>query len=62
MGPVEHGERQPVAPGCALSGAQPVEVFTQALAQAAGERAPLRRVGDGGAEACGPDGCAVPGQ
>ncbi|MDT0472040.1 DsbA family oxidoreductase [Streptomyces sp. DSM 41014] len=49
-----------------VSGAQPAEVFTQALTQAWGERAPLKLldgVGDGGnvdAAACGPDGCAVP--
>ncbi|BFO20443.1 DsbA family oxidoreductase [Streptomyces sp. KM77-8] len=44
-----------------VSGAQPAEVFTQALTQAWGERPPLRLV-DGDAEACGPDGCAVPQQ
>ncbi|MFB8249380.1 DsbA family oxidoreductase [Streptomyces sp. NPDC055952] len=51
-----------------VSGAQPVEVFTRALTQAYGERAPLTVVtgGDaagpdaGSADACGPDGCAVP--
>ncbi|MEU6365935.1 DsbA family oxidoreductase [Streptomyces sp. NPDC046931] len=43
-----------------VSGAQPAEVFTQALTQAWGERSPLRLIEDGGAEACGPDGCAVP--
>jgi predicted DsbA family dithiol-disulfide isomerase len=42
-----------------VSGAQPVEVFTRALTQAWGERPPLKPV-DGDAEACGPDGCAVP--
>ncbi|MFI2510649.1 DsbA family oxidoreductase [Streptomyces sp. NPDC018972] len=42
-----------------VSGAQPAEVFTQALTQAWGERSPLRLI-DGDAEACGPDGCAVP--
>ncbi|GAA4145112.1 DsbA family oxidoreductase [Actinospica acidiphila] len=44
-----------------VSGAQPVDVFTRALTQAWGERSPLTLV-DGGtdAEACGPDGCAVP--
>ncbi|MCX3064155.1 DsbA family oxidoreductase [Streptomyces beihaiensis] len=41
-----------------VSGAQPAEVFTQALQQAWGDRAPLTVV-DGG-DACGPDGCAVP--
>jgi predicted DsbA family dithiol-disulfide isomerase len=44
-----------------ISGAQPAEVFTQALTQAWGERSPLTLVADGGADACGPDGCAVPG-
>ncbi|MXM63127.1 DsbA family oxidoreductase [Streptomyces sp. HUCO-GS316] len=43
-----------------VSGAQPAEVFTQALTQAWGERPPLQSVEDGGPEACGPDGCAVP--
>ncbi|MET8643588.1 MULTISPECIES: DsbA family oxidoreductase [unclassified Streptomyces] len=43
-----------------VSGAQPAEVFTQALTQAWGERPPLKLIEDGGAEACGPDGCAVP--
>ncbi|MFD5450459.1 DsbA family oxidoreductase [Streptomyces sp. NPDC003470] len=45
-----------------VSGAQPVEVFAQALTQAWGERAPLKPVdgGDAAAQACGPDGCAVP--
>ncbi|MEV5433041.1 DsbA family oxidoreductase [Streptomyces sp. NPDC052701] len=43
-----------------VSGAQPVEVFAQALAQAWGERSPLRPAGPQDAEACGPDGCAVP--
>ncbi|MGW5200485.1 DsbA family oxidoreductase [Streptomyces spiralis] len=43
-----------------VSGAQPAEVFTQALNQAWGERSPLTLLDDGGAEACGPDGCAVP--
>ncbi|MEU7472309.1 DsbA family oxidoreductase [Streptomyces sp. NPDC044984] len=44
-----------------VSGAQPAEVFTRALTQAWGERSPLRLI-DGDAEACGPDGCAVPQQ
>ncbi|MGC0378104.1 DsbA family oxidoreductase [Streptomyces sp. SAI-229] len=44
-----------------VSGAQPAEVFTQALTRAWGERPPLTLV-DGDAEACGPDGCAVPRQ
>ncbi|WP_405874225.1 MULTISPECIES: DsbA family oxidoreductase [unclassified Streptomyces] len=43
-----------------ISGAQPAEVFTQALTQAWGERSPLKLIDEGGAEACGPDGCAVP--
>ncbi|WP_077798532.1 DsbA family oxidoreductase [Streptomyces sp. JHA26] len=45
-----------------VSGAQPVEVFAQALAQAWGERTPLALVDAGGAsaDACGPDGCVVP--
>ncbi|MFI9823648.1 DsbA family oxidoreductase [Streptomyces sp. NPDC052013] len=43
-----------------VSGAQPVEVFAQALTQAWGERTPVRLIEGGEAEACGPDGCAVP--
>ncbi|MEU0341649.1 DsbA family oxidoreductase [Streptomyces bobili] len=43
-----------------ISGAQPAEVFAQALTQAWGERSPLKLVDQGDAEACGPDGCAVP--
>ncbi|WP_318204204.1 DsbA family oxidoreductase [Streptomyces sp. SCL15-4] len=43
-----------------VSGAQPAEVFTQALTQAWGERPALRLVGGGDSDACGPDGCAVP--
>jgi len=44
-----------------LSGAQPAETFTAALEQAWQESNPLVLVnaGDGGAEACGPDGCPV---
>ncbi|CAL9586042.1 DsbA family oxidoreductase [Streptomyces pilosus] len=46
-----------------VSGAQPAEVFTQALTRAWGDRPALRPVdGDTGAGACGPDGCAVPQQ
>ncbi|MBC9726885.1 DsbA family oxidoreductase [Streptomyces sp. TRM68367] len=45
-----------------VSGAQPAEVFTQALTQAWGERGPLTLVQDEAADACGPDGCAVPQQ
>jgi predicted DsbA family dithiol-disulfide isomerase len=43
-----------------VSGAQPAEVFTQALTQAWGERSPLKLIDQGDADACGPDGCAVP--
>ncbi|MCH0567851.1 DsbA family oxidoreductase [Streptomyces sp. MUM 136J] len=43
-----------------VSGAQPAEVFAQALTQAWGERSPLTLVDQGGADACDPDGCAVP--
>ncbi|MEU0075309.1 DsbA family oxidoreductase [Streptomyces sp. NPDC006332] len=43
-----------------VSGAQPAEVFAQALTEAWGERSPLKLIDEGGAEACGPDGCGVP--
>ncbi|MGW1951634.1 DsbA family oxidoreductase [Streptomyces sp. NPDC001920] len=43
-----------------VSGAQPAEVFEQALAQAWGERSPLTLIDQGDADACGPEGCAVP--
>ncbi|MEV7994000.1 DsbA family oxidoreductase [Streptomyces sp. NPDC086077] len=43
-----------------VSGAQPTEVFERALSQAWGERPPLTLIEDGAADACGPDGCAVP--
>ncbi|MFF4753917.1 DsbA family oxidoreductase [Streptomyces sp. NPDC002514] len=43
-----------------VSGAQPAEVFTQALTQAWGERSPLKPIDAGQADTCGPDGCAVP--
>jgi len=43
-----------------VSGAQPAEVFAQALTQAWGERSPLQLLDQGDADACGPDGCAVP--
>ncbi|WP_406728179.1 DsbA family oxidoreductase [Streptomyces sp. GD-15H] len=51
-----------------VSGAQPAEVFTQALTQAWGDRPPLKPIDGGsgaadnqdGGEVCGPDGCAVP--
>ena len=45
-----------------LSGAQPSAMFSQALNQAWQEKQPLVMAGtgsDGGAEACGPDGCAI---
>ncbi|MDQ1039506.1 putative DsbA family dithiol-disulfide isomerase [Streptomyces sp. V3I8] len=48
-----------------VSGAQPAEVFGQALEQAWANHSPLKliqRPGQDGAEACGPDGCAVPHQ
>ncbi|MDH6227569.1 DsbA family oxidoreductase [Streptomyces sp. MJP52] len=41
-----------------VSGAQPAELFSQALAQAWGERSPLTVLSDG--DACGPEGCEVP--
>ncbi|WP_217235774.1 DsbA family oxidoreductase [Streptomyces sp. AC555_RSS877] len=43
-----------------VSGAQPAEVFAQALTQAWGERPPLQLLDQTDAQACGPDGCAVP--
>lgn len=43
----------------AVSGAQPTEVFAEALRRAADDR--VVPLGDAGADACGPDGCAVPG-
>ena len=43
-----------------VSGAQPAEVFAQALTQAWGERPPLRLIDQQDADVCGPDGCAVP--
>ncbi|MET9496855.1 DsbA family oxidoreductase [Streptomyces sp. NPDC006552] len=43
-----------------VSGAQPAEVFTQALTQAWQSRSPLTLVDSAGGDACGPDGCAVP--
>ena len=43
-----------------VSGAQPAEVFTQALTQAWGDRSPLTLLDTGDADACGPEGCAVP--
>ncbi|NEB80693.1 DsbA family oxidoreductase [Streptomyces sp. SID14478] len=47
-----------------VSGAQPPEVFTQALTQAWDARSPLTVIDSttgGGGDTCGPDGCAVPG-
>ncbi|MFZ3593806.1 DsbA family oxidoreductase [Streptomyces sp. BH104] len=44
-----------------VSGAQPAEVFTQALTQAWADRSPLTVIDSTtGGDACGPDGCAVP--
>ncbi|WP_405797822.1 DsbA family oxidoreductase [Streptomyces longwoodensis] len=43
-----------------VSGAQPAEVFAQALTQAWGAGSPLTLLDQGDADACGPDGCAVP--
>ncbi|MDG4864859.1 DsbA family oxidoreductase [Streptomyces sp. T-3] len=45
-----------------VSGGQPAEVFTQALQQAWGDRAPLQTLGtaETTGDACGPDGCEVP--
>ncbi|MBC2866486.1 DsbA family oxidoreductase [Streptomyces mexicanus] len=47
-----------------VSGAQPTEVFTQALTRAWADHSPLHLIDQGqrsgGAQACGPDGCAVP--
>ncbi|WP_282702092.1 DsbA family oxidoreductase [Streptomyces sp. CC219B] len=45
-----------------VSGAQPADVFSQALAQAWAEHSPLTLIDRGEADACGPDGCAVPQQ
>ena len=42
-----------------VSGAQPADVLRQVLDRAWGERSPLI-MADGSADACGPDGCAVP--
>jgi predicted DsbA family dithiol-disulfide isomerase len=42
-----------------VSGAQPAEVFTRALTQAWEAHTPLRLLDGDGADACGPDGCAV---
>ncbi|MFI5782358.1 DsbA family oxidoreductase [Nocardia sp. NPDC051570] len=42
-----------------VSGAQPAEVFAQALERAWSDREPVLEV-VGGADACGPDGCALP--
>ncbi|MBF6174385.1 DsbA family oxidoreductase [Nocardia blacklockiae] len=42
-----------------VSGAQPPEVFTQVLERAWAEHEPALEV-VGGADACGPDGCALP--
>jgi predicted DsbA family dithiol-disulfide isomerase len=42
-----------------ISGAQPTELFAQALERAWNERAPKLQSVGGDAEACGPDGCAI---
>ncbi|BCW61687.1 DSBA oxidoreductase [Arthrobacter sp. StoSoilB22] len=42
-----------------ISGAQPADLFSQALNQAWQEANPLIPVGASDAEACGPDGCAI---
>lgn len=42
-----------------VSGAQPTDIFAQTLSRAWDER-PVLRMADGDADACGPDGCAVP--
>lgn len=42
-----------------VSGAQPPEVFAQALERSWADREPVLEV-VGGADACGPDGCALP--
>ncbi|MEV6174825.1 DsbA family oxidoreductase [Streptomyces sp. NPDC051954] len=43
-----------------VSGAQPAELFSQALTQAWDARSPLTLIDRGDADACGPDGCEVP--
>lgn len=43
----------------AVSGAQPVETFRQALDRAWAETRPAIEVVGGAADACGPDGCAI---
>lgn len=42
-----------------ISGAQPVEVFTQTLEQAWAQSHPVLQTVGGDAEACGPEGCAI---
>jgi len=43
-----------------VSGAQPTEVFSQLLERAWSDSHPAIEVlGDPGADACGPDGCAI---
>ncbi|GAA1368493.1 DsbA family oxidoreductase [Streptomyces beijiangensis] len=44
-----------------VSGAQPAEVFTQALHQAWDAKPRLATISGADGEVCGPDGCAVPG-
>ena len=43
-----------------ISGAQPVEVFAQALDKAWAQEHPVLETVGGDADACGPDGCALP--
>ncbi|MFJ3230492.1 DsbA family oxidoreductase [Streptomyces sp. NPDC086787] len=43
-----------------VSGAQPAEVFAQALSRAWGDRPALKILDEAAADACGPDGCQVP--
>ena len=42
-----------------VSGAQPVEVFGQVLERAWADTHPVLETIGGGADACGPDGCAI---
>lgn len=46
----------------AVSGAQPPEVFLQALTKAWQDSQPFTVVGGGDADVCGEDGCVIPGQ
>jgi predicted DsbA family dithiol-disulfide isomerase len=42
-----------------VSGAQPVEVFSQVLEKAWSDAHPVLETVGGGEDACGPDGCAI---